>query len=594
MCTLLRWLFSPPSLSRETALRATEVLTAVTALTASVEYSRGGSQVAPGQLNSLEKWRNPRRHWLRPLARAVTSPRAPKVANAARISASVIQILPVERRSRAVAGMTIATATTFIFWAERYGTDGSDEVVLIASSATFVARSSPNPAVADAALWFLAGQSALSYFAAGIAKATSPTWTSGDALGLILRTRSYGHEGVWRWLKAHPRVSSLLTQLVVIAESGVPALLLLRGRAAKSYVLIAGGFHLANGFVMGLGRFFMAFSALYPSVLYVGSVDHRDDRDDRVPRWSLALLAGVVLAGPIDAAIREHRLARDARELSTVQLRDGRRIAYRFESAHHTGPVLVLEAGAAESLSYWDSVARILAKKHPVLSYSRAGYFGSDPAPNRSPDGGLTRQVNDAAELLTNLVFDRPIILVSHSMGSLITRRLAHNTDLLVAGLVFVDGTHPELSDRTSSIHQMTRRTIDLTHWSLRAGFGWMVARRDEYQRAEPAQRSALERQQRTWRVWRTVLDELDGLVVDVELAPYPAPNVPVLTLTAEGTAHSDPPQAQADRDLADAAPPGSMNRVIERSAHLTMILTPGAAERTANQIVEWVGEVVP
>jgi pimeloyl-ACP methyl ester carboxylesterase len=99
-------------------------------------------------------------------------------------------------------------------------------------------------------------------------------------------------------------------------------------------------------------------------------------------------------------------------------------------------PVVVLEAGIAASSLSWSLVQNRIAQMTTVLSYDRAGFGWSDPAPNR-------RTALDAAEdlaiMLERLRLAGPFILVGHSFGALIVRLFQQRWPDRVAGLVLVD-----------------------------------------------------------------------------------------------------------------------------------------------------------
>jgi len=118
------------------------------------------------------------------------------------------------------------------------------------------------------AVWFVAGQSVLSYVTAGIAKVASPIWTNGEALRLIMGSESHGQLWVSSLLEAHPRLGKLLTQSVVFFECAFPLILFAPRELGFAMLTVGIMFHLACAATMGLNAFLMAFPGSYLCVAY--------------------------------------------------------------------------------------------------------------------------------------------------------------------------------------------------------------------------------------------------------------------------------------------------------------------------------------
>jgi len=113
------------------------------------------------------------------------------------------------------------------------------------------------------------------------------------------------------------------------------------------------------------------------------------------------------------------------------------------------GPVVVLDAGAGDTLGTWDWVVPGIRKLTRVCAYDRAGLGKSDrgPAPRTSE-----RIVGELAELLRRAEIPPPYVLVGHSFGGLNVRLFAARHPELVAGLVLVDATPESFPDREESL----------------------------------------------------------------------------------------------------------------------------------------------
>ena len=99
-------------------------------------------------------------------------------------------------------------------------------------------------------------------------------------------------------------------------------------------------------------------------------------------------------------------------------------------------PVVVLEAGAGQTLETWNPVFPSIAAFAPVIAYDRSGlgqsqYDGVVPMPEHV--AATLRQ------LLRNLGAEPPFVLVGHSWGGPLVRRFAGDYPAEIAGLVYLD-----------------------------------------------------------------------------------------------------------------------------------------------------------
>jgi pimeloyl-ACP methyl ester carboxylesterase len=103
-------------------------------------------------------------------------------------------------------------------------------------------------------------------------------------------------------------------------------------------------------------------------------------------------------------------------------------------------PAVLIDYGIGSSAIAWRALQRQISRETTVCAYDRAGYGWSDPGP--SP-----RTTQMAAEemyaLLEQLALDGPVVLVGHSFGGFNTRYFATRWPDRVAGLVWLDSSHP-------------------------------------------------------------------------------------------------------------------------------------------------------
>ena len=167
----------------------------------------------------------------------------------------------------------IIVLINLIFWTRQsFGGDGSDQMLSIIS-VTFLICVTPfgTPLSLEIGLWFIALQSCLAYFSAGIAKVISPKWRSGEAVYAVLNTGSYGVQFLGQFLRSRTKIKLFLSWTVILMEILFPLVLILP-YPLQWLILVWGiGFHLANAIFMGLNTFLWAFIATYPAILFVSN-----------------------------------------------------------------------------------------------------------------------------------------------------------------------------------------------------------------------------------------------------------------------------------------------------------------------------------
>lgn len=112
--------------------------------------------------------------------------------------------------------------------------------------------------------------------------------------------------------------------------------------------------------------------------------------------------------------------------------------AYQVQmSSAGSGPCTVIfESGFGTDLRAWRKVAPEIARTARVVTYSRAGYGGSDARPEPRT---LLQSSLELDQLVAAANLRPPFILVGHSYGGLLARAFAVRHPEWVAGMVLVD-----------------------------------------------------------------------------------------------------------------------------------------------------------
>lgn len=149
---------------------------------------------------------------------------------------------------------------------------GSDMMLMVVLTALAVAHlGASSPIVVQGALVYVAAQSMMSYFIAGAVKLINAPWRSGAALASFVATPHFGTPAVLRRQLTRPALARLASWAVMLFECAFP-LALTGPRAAACFLALAACFHLGNVAAFGLNRFFLAWAASWPAVLFASTL----------------------------------------------------------------------------------------------------------------------------------------------------------------------------------------------------------------------------------------------------------------------------------------------------------------------------------
>ena len=199
--------FGPVPVSRNRAMGLSERLAAVSSLTSSLEYLTQRKDIAKGGMND---WEVARQYMAgaspltRRLVDSVGGVRTTTALHVARSAVSVGMLLPGNSRWRGAGSLFLGATSTLLSPRHHYGADGSDQVATLVQLATGGARLVPSPAAKDTLLWYAALQANMAYAISGWVKLFGKSWRDASALSGVMRTRTYGHPGMFRWTQEQP------------------------------------------------------------------------------------------------------------------------------------------------------------------------------------------------------------------------------------------------------------------------------------------------------------------------------------------------------------------------------------------------------
>ncbi|WP_275299663.1 alpha/beta fold hydrolase [Streptomyces sp. S8] len=601
---VLSALQGPVPLSREQAMGATERLAATTSLLSSVEHLARRREHRSSRMNEWAISRDAYARYNRPFRKLLdlaSDERTHRALHAGRVAASAALILPGNGRWRGAATLYLGVSGALLYPGERYGTDGSDQASTMVQTVTGLARLAPSSRTQDALIWYVALQGNLSYLVSGWVKLLGPDWRSGAALAGVMRTRTYGHEGVWKLAHRHPRTTRALVYGVLGLECLFPVLYLRGGRLTRPVLGGAVLFHLANGYVMGLGRFLPAFAAMHPMVAYTSTPRSHPaaaGRDDTMPA-AVALLAagGAAVLGTV-AAARRLRVTDTPHGGTAVTTRHGNELSVQGTlDGRSTDPVVVFVHGLGACPAYFAWIARAFGADRPWLMYNRAGYGPS----RRRAEGEFTLEesVDDLVDLVEAAVPEgRQVALMGHSLGGEISRRAAVRLGSRVNSVVYVDSSHPGQLTRSAQQGATAPRIgegLRTMAISLRLGFGSLMRTPDPVANLPEQVRDKVRMEFADSRVWTAAVREWKAVEQDFPsfTGPLDALDTHALVLSAQRTVDRDPDHLLMHKDLADAHHGDRTVRsaVIEGADHDGILTDPQYAAATLRHLLAFLAD---
>ena len=189
----------------------------------------------------------------------------------------------------------------------------------------------------------------------------------------------------------------------------------------------------------------------------------------RIGLGILALLVAAVLGGTGYEMWARHRVAAEFAPPGKLVDIGGRRIHLDCRGAG--APVVVFESGLDMygSLS-WSAVQDQVAQTTRACSYDRAGILWSDRAPGARNGAAIASDLHAALQAAGERA---PYVMVGHSLGGPYVMTFTRQFGDDVAGIVFVDASHPDQQRRLkAAIGQQAEPSM--AGPKLAAALAWM------------------------------------------------------------------------------------------------------------------------
>ena len=200
-------------------------------------------------------------------------------------------------------------------------------------------------------------------------------------------------------------------------------------------------------------------------------------------------------------------------------------------------PIVLFEASGFSNSASSAAARTGLARRTTVCSYDRAGVGWSDPGPDVMSVG----QLADDLRQLQDRALDSPIVIVTSSVGGLVSELFARRYPSRVAGLVFADAANSEtLTIANAAMDRMKLFELKTLCAGLDgAGRVGVVRLYDPFafrrESSGDADRSAaLMYGARPWRALCALIRGAPATIKEFDQAPALRSDVPLMMLSAE------------------------------------------------------------
>ena len=251
------------------AIRALEVLFAWSLAIQTLEFLRMGPATAS---DGLWSWTLQRadiaQDWMRPLLDRVFAPAVHHVHLCLRLAAAV-WLAAFGSSLGLILVLFVSNILVLIRWRGAFN-GGSDFLTLVVLTGLLIAQLVG--AFGDvvlgwqAGLWYIAIQAITSYFMSGWVKIMRREWRSGAAMTIFLNAAIYGPMSESHLLR-NRGVALLGSWAFIVWECCAP-LALVSPELATVFCAVAGVFHFLVFWFFGLNRFFWAWLASFPAILW--------------------------------------------------------------------------------------------------------------------------------------------------------------------------------------------------------------------------------------------------------------------------------------------------------------------------------------
>ena len=178
----------------------------------------------------------------------------------------------------------------------------------------------------------------------------------------------------------------------------------------------------------------------------------------------IALIAGIIYEQYGRSKIRKYEETRTGKMIDV-----GGHSLYCYAKGEG-GPTVVFEPGFPGTHLNWiyGDVFKELSEHTTVVAYNRAGQLWSERGENEKSAENISMELH---QMLENGGFEKPYILIGHSIAGIYLRPFAHDYPEDILGIILLDPSHPnQMVDCPEELQGILKPPFIPTEWMLDVG----------------------------------------------------------------------------------------------------------------------------
>lgn len=482
------------------------------------------------------------------------------------------------------------------------GGDGSDQVRFLVHGLIGINQISKSPVIKSNALWGIALQANLAYFVSGVTKLAGSEWRERRAIVGVMRTRSYGHQKVWKILKNSPKLARSIELITMGLEITYPLVFIRNKKITAFYIGGVSCMHIAIGALMGLNRFVPAFLSMQPAV--VACVYQNKEKPVSLPKVYGVMVCGVFLSGLVLRWIYSPNNNNSGVYGTFFHASSGNVINYEkivSEDENRNTTTIIFENGLSATKECWLKVVENLKSDYNCIIYDRPGTGLSTAKQNPNTWSSYYQDLHDLVEHTCHS--DNKIIMCGHSLGGYLiqSKNVEEMSDKVVGTILLdpanrfahnkFDPTMSEYAEKKGTDNFL--KSIRSLELNTSLGLGWMLDR-DLWRRSVSSsdRKRYLDRIYTSPAIWKNAESEWKMYLLDSKNQNGHDNKKPVQILVAGQTTQRNTDYIDAYNNLVKAGPGPSRMEVIPGATHDGMLSADVHAKHVSHYIKTYIHQL--
>lgn len=159
----------------------------------------------------------------------------------------------------------------------------------------------------------------------------------------------------------------------------------------------------------------------------------------RIAKRLIFVLIGIVIVSTVSEQLLQ--IYFDSRKPALSEFVEVNGVNIHFVKKGNGGPTVVFQSGLGGDHKIWKDIQDSISPYATTISYDRRGLLWSEDSSQPRTMASISAELTD---LLEKTNCPKPYILVGHSLAGITLREFIRNNRSEVAGIVFVDVSHPD------------------------------------------------------------------------------------------------------------------------------------------------------